>query len=285
MQIHKLEEELGVQLFNRRKHPVEVTELGRKIIDQARVVYREAEKIEQLINLHKGKASGPFHLGIIPTVAPSLIPLFVRQFSEAYPEVQLVVEEMQTQDIVDRLNTDLLDAGIVATPLHEKDILESPLYYEPFHAYFPTNHPNAQRENVSAGDLKADEILLLHEGHCFRNHVVSFCRAQFDNDRTHNRPLRFESGNFDTLRKLVQQGFGMTLLPDLYVQELAEANGFESRARIVPFAAPMPGREISLIYRKEQLKKQIIDLLRDNILYNIPERLKSRNNLFLVDPK
>ena len=280
MQIHKLEEELGVQLFNRRKQPIEVTEIGRKVIDQARIVYREAVKIDQLIDLHKGNVSGPFRLGVIPTVAPSLVPRFVQQFNRLCPEVNLIVEEMQTGEIIDRLNKDLLDAGIAATPLVEKDIREQPLYYEPFKVFLPKGHKLSSRNQLTPDDLNAQELLLLHEGHCFRNSVIRLCSKKFGN--AGHQHLSFESGNFDTLRRLVEKGYGTTLLPTLYLDDLGDE--FSGQAEVKDFAHPVPGREISLIFRKEQLKKQVIELLKSAILDNIPPQLKEQNNVFVVEP-
>lgn len=283
MQIHKLEEELGVQLFNRRKQPIEVTEIGRKVIDQARIVYREAVKIDQLISLHKGNISGPFRLGVIPTVAPSLVPRFVQHFQKVCPEVNLIVEEMQTKDIIDRLNKDLLDAAIAATPLQEKDIKEQPLYYEPFKVFIPKDHGLAEQEEVTPDDLNVNELLLLHEGHCFRNNVISLCRKKFDANGNNAQPLSFESGNFDTLRRLVERGMGITLLPDMYLQDL---DGYEQRKAVIrSFGEPVPGREVSLIFRKEQLKKQIIEMLRDTIIKNVPQAFREKSGIFVVEPR
>jgi LysR family transcriptional regulator, hydrogen peroxide-inducible genes activator len=141
MQIQKLEDDLEVTLFDRSKKPVEPTAIGQRIIEQAQVVLQEAKRIEELIKEEKGEISGEFKLGIIPTLAPYLLPLFLKNFTTVYPAVNLIVEEMQTQKIIKMLKEDKIDGGILVTPLNHKGIVEWPIFNDPFLAYLAPKHP------------------------------------------------------------------------------------------------------------------------------------------------
>lgn len=268
MQIRKLEEELDVVLFDRSKQPVSPTEIGEKVIAQARTVLQEAGRIGELVQLDRNEISGEFRLGIIPTVAPTLLPRFLPRFLKKYPQVRLVVEELQTEQIIDRLRKDLLDGGILATPLHQNGIIEHPLYYEPFMAYVPEDHRLAEEEFVLASELDLNDILLLNEGHCFRNNVINICKTAFDPDM--DRPLQLESGNFDTLVKLVRQGYGMTLLPYLHALDLRKQ---KDQKLIKPFDNPKPTREISLVYSRAELKMALVKALSEVIEKSVPAQL------------
>jgi LysR family hydrogen peroxide-inducible transcriptional activator len=268
MQIRKLEDELDVVIFDRSKQPVNPTEIGAKIIAQARIVLQESGRIAELIRQDKGEVSGEYRLGIIPTIAPSLLPRFLSAFMKSYPKVRLVVEELQTDQIVSKLRKDLLDGGILATPLGLQGIVEQPLYYEPFMAYIPEGHRLQKEEFVLVSELDLNDILLLNEGHCFRNNVMNICKTAFDTSE--ERKLQLESGNFDTLTKLVRQGYGMTLIPYLHALELTQQ---EDQQRIKPFARPKPTREISLVYSRAELKMPIVNAMAEIIKNSVPEQL------------
>lgn len=271
MQIHKLEEALDVLIFDRSKQPVEPTEIGKKIIHQARLILQEADRIQEMIHADKGMVTGEFKLGIIPTVSTNLLPRFLQSFMERYPDVHLQVEELQTEDIVSRLRKDQLDAGLVATPLKENGILEKPLYYEPFMAYVPEGHRLEKEEFVLTSELNVDDMLLLKSGHCFRNSVLNLCKRAFGGNGSDNeRRVDLQSGNFETLIQLSKQGFGMTLIPYLTAVDMKKSE----RKFIKPIDKPRPSREISLIYSRAQLKLIIIEKLAEVILSSIPARLK-----------
>ncbi len=270
MQIQKLEDELGTILFDRGKSPVEPTKIGVRILEQARVVVNEAEKIEQLAQVETGDYKGEFHLGIIPTVATNLIYRFINRFRAELPEVNLVIEELQTDQIIDALNRHELDAGVLATPLDMKGIEEVPIYYEPFMAFVPEGHRLANDEFVLSSELDLADLLLLNEGHCFRNSVINLCGESANK----KKKIELESGNFETLIKLAQLGYGMTLLPYLTAIDLPD----NLRDRVKPIAEPTPSREISLIYSKTHTKSALIDLLAPLIRKSIPERLLFEKN-------
>ncbi len=266
MQIHKLEEELGVLLFDRSKQPVKPTTLGLKIIEQARTIINESEKVFQLTQEATGNFEGTFRLGIIPTVAPYLLPRFAKKIAAKMPKVEIIIEEMQTSQIIAALRKDQLDAGILATPLEEHSIVEKPIYYEPFTAYVPEGHRLSNEEFILNSELSTDDLLLLNEGHCFRNSVLNLCEKK---GATTQSNIQFESGQFNTLIKLADKGFGMTLIPYLTALDLTG----DSRNHVKPIADPKPTREISIVYSRTQLKINLIEGLARIIESSIPEKL------------
>lgn len=266
MQIQKLEEELGVLLFDRSKHPVKPTSIGEKLIAQARTVLHEAERMQQILQESKNVLEGPFKLGIIPTITSSLVPRFLNQFNAKFPKIQLQVIELTTEVILEKLQRDELDAAILATPLNERSVIEKPLYYEPFMAYIPEDHRLGKETFVTNSELDIDEILLLNEGHCFRNSILNLCRTA---PSMGQKNVDLESGNFDILTKLSKKGYGMTLLPYLYAIDMSK----EEQGRIKPIADPKPTREISLVYSRAELKIKVIEELGRIIQNSIPEKL------------
>ncbi len=266
MQVHKLEEELGVLVFDRSKQPVTPTEIGKRIIEQARVVLHEMGRIEQLTQEAMGNYGGEFYLGVIPTAAPALIPRILPNLRKALPDVQFVVEELQTDVIIERLRKDQLDAGILATPLDERGIIERPLYYEPFMAFIPKDHRLGKESFITNSELDINDILLLNEGHCFRSSVLNLCDK---NEEREHKSVRLESGNFDTLIRLSQQGYGMTLIPYLTALDLPE----NLQEMVKPIAEPRPTREMSVVYSRTQLKIGVVEKLMTAVLASVPSKL------------
>lgn len=256
MQIQKVEEELGVLIFDRSKKPIQLTEIGQKIVTQAKSIVNEAGRIKDIVDQEKGFIGGEFRLGIIPTVMPTLLPMFLNNFIRKYPKVKLMIEELNTQEIIARLNNGHLDAAIAATPLGEEKIKEVVLYYEPFVAYIPENNSNFSKKEIEITDLNPDEILLLRDGHCFRDGVLNIC-----NIPTNNNKFMIESGSFEMLIKLADEGLGTTLLPYLHTLDLKE----KDQQKLKHFKDPKPSREVSLIYPKSELKMHIIEALRSTI--------------------
>lgn len=265
MQIHKLEEELDILIFDRSKQPIVPTPLGEKLIEQARKVVYETDVLENMAKQIKGSFEGTLSLAVIPSVAPSLLPRFIPEFTRKYPKIHLKVEELKTEDMIEALRADRIDVGIAATPLEEKGILEKPLYYEPFMAFVPEYHRFNKDQFLLASELDASEILLLNEGHCFRNSVLRICKTQ----NISESGLNMESGNFDTLVKLAHKGMGMTLLPYLTAIDLPD----KYRPFVKPVAEPTPSREVSLIYSRTQLKLEWINALGDMIKDAVPTKV------------
>ncbi|WP_396211137.1 LysR substrate-binding domain-containing protein [Flavobacterium sp.] len=277
MQIQKVEEELDIQLFDRSKKPIQLTEIGQKIVTQSKNIVNEADRIQDIVDQQKGFIGGEFRLGIIPTITPTLLPMFLNNFIKKYPKVKLKIEELHTDDIIFKLNNGHLDAAIAATPLHEEKIKEIVLYYEPFVAYIPENHATFGKKEIEIGDLNLDEILLLQDGHCFRDNVLNLCKNSNNLDYNH---FQLESGSFETLIKLADEGLGTTLLPYLHTLELKE----KDMNKLRHFKEPKPAREVSLIYPKNELKIHIIDALRTTIAGVIKGAIVF-NNVQIISPK
>ncbi|HTG65363.1 MAG TPA: LysR substrate-binding domain-containing protein [Flavobacterium sp.] len=258
MQIQKIEEELNIQIFDRTKKPIQLTDIGQKIVSQAKNIVNEADRIQDIVEQQKGYIGGEFRLGIIPTIMPTLLPMFLNNFIKKHPKVKLIIEELNTEEIITKLNNGHLDAAIAATPLMEEKIKEIVLYFEPFVAYIPESHHNFQKKEIEVDDLNLDEILLLQDGHCFRDGILNLCK---NNSRNEGNHFQIESGSFETLIKLADEGLGTTLLPYLHTLDLKESD----QAKLRHFTEPKPAREVSLIYPKSELKIQIIEALRSTI--------------------
>lgn len=258
MQIQKIEEELNIQIFDRTKKPIQLTEIGQKIVSQAKNIVNEADRIQDIVEQQKGYIGGEFKLGIIPTIMPTLLPMFLNNFIKKYPKVNLIIEELNTEEILVKLKNGNLDAAIAATPLEDEKIKEIVLYFEPFVAYVPENNVNYNKEEIEINDLNLNEILLLQDGHCFRDGILNLCKNR---NEIGVRPFQIESGSFETLIKLADEGLGTTLLPYLHTLDLKESDKIKLRH----FKEPKPAREVSLIYPKSELKIQIIDALRNTI--------------------
>ena len=258
MQIQKLEEELGVIIFDRSKKPLQITEVGERIVKQAQVIVNESERMNDIVAQEKGFIGGEFRVGIIPTVSPTLLPMFLTNFIKKYPKVCLKIEEQTTENILKKIADGSYDAGILATPLHNPNIIEKPLYYEPFVAYIPVNHRLQNAKTIYSEDLDINDILMLEDGHCFKDSVLNICNQDIIESKQH---FQLKSGSFETLVRLANEGLGMTLLPYLHTLELKE----KEKECVHYFVEPYPAREISLIYHKNELKMQIIKALHDTI--------------------
>ncbi|MEM7187449.1 MAG: hydrogen peroxide-inducible genes activator [Bacteroidota bacterium] len=258
MQIQKLEEELDILIFDRSKKPIELTAVGRKIVNQAKSIVNEADRMQDVVDQEKGFIGGEFRLGIIPTVMPTLLPMFLKTFTTKYPKVLLKIEELATDEIIDKLNEGHLDAAIAATPLHQPKIKERALYYEPFVGYIPEEHRLFSKPRIERTDLEIEDILLLEDGHCFRDGVINLCKSSKLNK---DDSFQLESGSFETLIKLSHEGLGMTLLPYLHTLDVSEPQ----KKHLRYFSEPSPAREVSLIYNKSELKMQIINAMYDII--------------------
>lgn len=259
MQIQKLEEELGVQIFDRSTKPIQLTSIGEVIVQQARKIIGESNRIKDIIDQEKGFIGGDFKVGIIPTVTPTLLPMFIKSFINKYPKVHLIIEEYTTEEIIIRLNNGSLDCGIVATPLEIEDIAEKVLYYEPFVGYIPPPFRAKFGSEINIENLDIKEVLLLQDGHCFRDGIINICQTA---GSISNKSFSLESGSFETLIQLSKEGLGYTLLPYLHSLQLNE----EDKANLIQFESPKPAREISLIYTKNELKIHIIQALYESIL-------------------
>jgi LysR family hydrogen peroxide-inducible transcriptional activator len=269
MQIQKLEETLDFIIFDRSKNPVVPTVEGERFIHQARAVLREFKRLEAVTKDPDVGLSGTFSLGVIPTLAPYLVPLFLSKFTENYPEVELIIYERTTAEIIEMLDRDELDAGLLVTPLHNNQIVERVLFYEPFYGFIGKDHELWRKDQLDPHNIPQDGLWLLQEGHCFRDQVIGLCGEYFKNDKH-----RFESGSLETLKNLVYKDSGYTLIPYL---DMIELTG--NRKKMVrPFKQPVPTREVSIVYGRNFYKEKIIDGLEKEILSSLPKELKSFKN-------
>jgi len=258
MQVQKLEDELDILIFDRSKKPITITEVGSKIVAQAKNIVNEANRIKDIVDQEKGFIGGEFTLGIIPTIMPTLLPMFLKTFIKKYPKVNLIIKEQNTENLIRNLQDGHIDAAIAATPLEIEYIKERPLYYEPFVGYVPPNHRLGKTVELTPEDLEISDVLLLRDGHCFREGVINLCNTSKNHQDEH---FQLQSGSFETLINLSNEGLGMTLLPFLNTIELDD----NKRQNLKFFKNPSPAREVSLIYHKSELKIQITEALYDVI--------------------
>lgn len=259
MQIQKLEEELDIIIFDRTKKPIELTAIGKKIVQQAKNIVNESERMQDVVDQDKGFIGGVFKLGIIPTVMPTLLPMFLKSFTKKYPKIHLKIEEQTTDELIHKILEGNLDAAIAATPLKIEGIKERVLYYEPFVGYVPANHRLNSKNKIEVNDLDLEDLLLLEDGHCFRDNVLNLCKSS---KTIKNDSFQLESGSFETLIKLSDEGLGMTLLPYLHTLDILDSQ----TKRLHYFIEPAPAREVSIIYNNSELKLQIINALNDVIV-------------------
>lgn len=274
MQIQKLEDHMGISVFDRSKQPVVPTEAGKRILQQARKVLHEAYMIKDIISEELGEVRGELRIGIIPTIAPYLLPSFIRSFTGKYAEVHVHIEELVTDQIVEKLRKELLDVGILVTPLNDKNINETVLFYEKFMGYVSSDSGMVKNQKIDIDQLKNEKIWILNEGHCFREQVVNLCEIQSDSGSDSDKDFSYESGSLEAIKRLVDVYGGVTLLPELAETGLSETDSQKIRV----FKDPVPTREVSLVTHRNNLKQNIIKALRKEILAGIPEKLKRRKS-------
>ncbi len=276
MQIQKLEDSLGVILFDRDKHPVEPTAIGEKIIKQARNILLESKKIKDIIDDEKNEVSGDVVIGVIPTLAPYVIPLFISSFIENYPKVNIQVREHVSDSLIKLLKNDEIDIALIVTPLNDDSLIEYPVFYEEFYAYVSHQHRLFQQNQIEPSTLKTDGLWILNEGHCFRNQTLDICNVKEPNNFLSR--LKYESGSLETLKKLVDKQGGFTLLPELVTFDLNK----NEQQKLRKFEQPVPTREVSLLVKKSYLKLKIVKALYEEILKNLPPTFKSKKNTKVV---
>jgi LysR family transcriptional regulator, hydrogen peroxide-inducible genes activator len=276
MQIQKLEETLGSKIFDRSKQPVIPTEIGEEIIQQARIILNEVKKIDQLISDKQGILQGELKIGIIPTLAPYLLPLFLQPFLKKYPDVTIKVKEMTTDIIVEKLKTGRIDAGLLVTPLQEASITEYPLFYEELVAYVSKKNAAYKKTYVLADDIDLKELWLLEEGHCFRSQIINLCELKKQTKEQSN--FEYEAGSVETLRKMVELNNGVTILPELATLDFSA----KQTNMIRHFKSPAPVREVSLVTHRDYIKKKLIDVLKEEIIAILPPKLVLNKNKNLV---
>jgi LysR family hydrogen peroxide-inducible transcriptional activator len=270
MQVQKLEDTLGVKIFDRSKQPVIPTEIGIEIIAQARILLGESEKIKEIITDRQKELSGELRVGIIPTVAPYILPKIIAGFIDKYPLVKLIVWEQTTEEIIQQLKLGTLDCGILSTPLHESSLTEIPVFYENFVAYVSKNSKLSKKKSIEPEDIDMEEIWVLNEGHCMREQVLNICQRRRSTKGFQH--FEYNTGSVETLKRMVDQNNGATILPELALAELSD----KQLDKVRYFKSPEPAREVSIVIQKNFLKRRMIEALKNELLEFVPKRMKSK---------
>jgi LysR family hydrogen peroxide-inducible transcriptional activator len=278
MQLHKLEQELGMKLFDRSKQPVIPTENGKQLIAQARRILAEVDVLENVVREKHGAHTGELKVGIIPTLAPYLLPLFVQSFTQKYPKVKLTVHEMTTEAITSRLREGRLDVAILVTPLNEKGISEQVLFYEKLVAYVSKKNSLYKKHYLLSKDIDPRKLWLLEEGHCFRSQIMNLCELQRMGKE--GNLFEYEAGSIETLRRMVELNDGITILPELATFDLRA-----SQLQLIrEFRKPAPMREVSIVVHRDFVKKKLVEIFKEEIISSVPERMrKNRGEVIPVN--
>ncbi len=261
--IKKLEDELGVTIFERGGSEVSMTPIGAQIVAQAERVLEQTAAIKEIAKQNKDPLAGPLRLGIIYTIAPYLLPQLVRIMIERTPQMPLILQENFTQRLIELLRQGELDAAIMALPLPEHGLVVQPLYDEPFVVALPQDHPWAGRASISADELRSETMLLLGTGHCFRDQVLEVCPEMSRFSSGGDGIARtFEGSSLETIRHMVASGIGITVLPQASIPDNDAADGM---LRYVPFTEPVPSRRVVIAWRKSFPRTAAIEAIRDAI--------------------
>lgn len=265
LQVKKLEEEIGISLFNRSSQPLVPTPAGEAFIIKAREIINSIDKLKEMVNERKQKMEGQFSLGIIPTLAPYLLPRFIKSFCDAHPKIHLEIKEMQSHQILQALKTNQLQLGIMVTPTEDNAIRELLLFHEPFLLYANSDHYLLKKEKLLPEDVKGKDLWVLNEGHCFRNQVLNICDGNTGNPQ---KGLTFESGSIETIKNMIRSNPGFSLVPELSVDPKLD------KGCIRRFSEPQPIREVSIVTHTSFIHELLLAHLRDSITESIPENMK-----------
>ena len=279
MQIKKLEDELGVIIFDRSRQPVVPTDLGAKLIEQARMTLSATQRIKEIIQEEQQEVEGTLKIGIIPTLAPYLLPVFIGPYIRKYPAVKVEVEELVSEEIIRRLKRDMLDVGLFVTPYHDEKIVERPVFYEEMLVYAHPDSELLKKKEVGHEDIVTSDIWMLGNGHCFRNQVVNLCEMSASQHK--NLPFAFESNSLETLMRIVDVEGGFTLIPELALQYMSP----EKKKQVRSIANTKPLREVSVIYSRHFTKQRLITLLCDEIKSVVPAHMLKRDRGMIVEWK
>lgn len=257
--IARLEKEIGIKIFNRKTKPVSITQEGEHLINRIKIILHELDSLQNLVQELKGEQTGEIRIGVIPTIAPYLLPLFLQEFALLYPKIKVRVKELTTFEIIDNLKKRNLDAGILALPINDPELNEISLYPEPFLAYdYSGNH---SKKNMDIEDLDYSKLWLLEEGHCLRTQVSHICAiSKQSKNKTNN--LTFESGSMESLLRFTEASNGITIIPYLSTLEFTK----KQNTHLIPFKSPVPVRNVGLITHKDFVKKQLLLSLKNLII-------------------
>ena len=264
MMIQKLEEELGVRIFDRSKQPVVPTREGEEIIARAKQIMADVSRMREFAKQLKHEISGEMKLAVIPTLAPYLLPLFLKSFAEEHPLLKISIRELVTDEIINSLKNGDIDIGLLATPLNDPRLEEHPVFYEELFAYVAASEKLSKKKYLLPKDIDLSKLWLLEEGHCLRNQMLDLCelkKKDFQSDRLH-----YETGSIETLKNLVDHHQGITILPHLATLDLSK----KQKEKIREFAHPKPVREISLVINKNFHRTSLLEALKSEIEKQLP---------------
>jgi LysR family hydrogen peroxide-inducible transcriptional activator len=277
MMIQKLEDELSIRIFDRSKQPVVPTKEGEEIIARAKQILADVNGLKEFTRQIKHEISGELKLAVIPTLAPYVLPLFLKSFAEKYPLLKITIREIVTDEIVASLKTGDVDIGLLATPLNDPKLDEHPVFYEEFFAYASANEKVSRKRYLLPKDIDMSKLWLLEEGHCLRNQVLDLCelkKKDFASDRLH-----YETGSIETLKNLVDHHHGITILPHLATLDLSR----KQKEKIREFAHPKPVREVSLVVNKIFHRNSLLKALRDEIEKQLPPMIGTAQKKRVLD--
>ncbi|HKK06718.1 MAG TPA: LysR substrate-binding domain-containing protein [Gammaproteobacteria bacterium] len=268
-QIKKLEEELGVSLFERTSRSVEITPIGEAILAHARQLMEQVDAIEQLAQAHQDPLAGPLRIGTIPTLSPYLMPLILIPLKERHPQMRLVLSEELTDTLLERLRNHEIDAALLATPVEESDLEAIALFDEPFWIAYPRAHPFNTKEEITQADLDEAELLLLAEGHCLAQQAMKVCHMT--ERRAQGEMADLRAASLETLLQLVGAGFGCTLVPALAMRgPWTTDSGIVAR----PLSVPNAYRRVSLVFRRSFPRRAALDAFVDIIEEQLPNTVQ-----------
>lgn len=268
--IQKLEDELGIKIFDRSAQPVTPTGIGLRVIEQSWKVLIRAKKIKEIVAEEKKNLGGTFRIGILPTIAPYLLPRFFPQLTSQHPEMELRVIEMKTEEIKRALARGEIDAAILVKIENLEHFVHTTLFYEQFVAYVSRNDRLYEKKCIRTSDLNGEFIWLLDEGHCFRDQLVKFCELK----EARTSKTTYSLGSIETFMRMVENGKGITFIPELALKQLSESQRELTR----PFAIPIPTREIIMMTTKSFVRNAVLNLLTDTIKNCVPENMLKLNN-------
>lgn len=267
--IKKIEEELGISIFERHQHDISVTPIGKEIVKQAALILNETNNLKEIAKQNKDQLKGEFKLGVIYTIGPYLLPKLIPLINKKAPNLILLIEEDYTKNLGPKLKSGEIDVAILSNPFEEPGIETEILYKEAFQVALPATHPLTKKKKLKPSDLSDDTMLLLKSGNCFRDQIVELCPNCIHSiDEKNEIQKSLESSSIETIRQMVAAGVGITILPSLSTET---ENGLNSLLEYRPFSNPVPYREVIIAYRKSFPRKKAIELIRSSIASFNPE--------------
>lgn len=264
--IGKLEEEIGAKLFDRNRQPICPTPVGERVVRQAREVLVQADSIKDIVKEEQQSIGGTFRVGILPTIAPYLLPRFFPQLMKKYPALDIRVQEMKTHQIKSALLQGDIDAGILATIEGLEEYTQTSLFYEKYVGYVSREDSLFKKEMIRTADVAASsQLWLLDEGHCFRDQMVRFCQMK----SSQTSQLAYNLGSMETFMRMVESGMGITFIPELASEQLSEPQ----KELVRPFAIPVPTRQLIMITNRNFIRQTLLDVVVKEIQASVPKSM------------